>query len=181
MIPGPATAGVAASRGGRVDRHSRVRREVPTLDEPAAEARQRGQPAAQSVDAQVLGGHVVQPPLDRRRRQVEDPGEPPFPRLDEDEELLDVPPVGPDPSFRSRALLALVGAELLDQLDELLGHALGPPHRATTTLSPVGSMGSDDPPVKRRKHELIGTALQQGRQPVRFLAMEMAVHLPWIR
>src|SRR5262249_37687868 len=72
----------------------------------------------------------------------------PFSGPDEGEELLEIPSVGLDPSFRSATLLPLVRTELLDQIRQGMRHGLGPPVRATTTFSPIGSMGRYDPPVK---------------------------------
>jgi hypothetical protein len=45
-------------------------------------------------------------------------------------------------------LLALERTELLYQIDERLGHAPGPPARATATFSPRPSLGRDSPGVK---------------------------------
>src|SRR6516164_2950917 len=68
---------------------------------------------------------------------------------DEDQELLQDPSIGPNASFRFTALLTLEVAELLHQVDELLGHGLGPPPRATTTFPLVGSIRRHHPGVKR--------------------------------
>src|SRR5713101_10139932 len=67
----------------------------------------------------------------------------------EEEELFQDPSIGLDPSCGFTALLALEVAELLDQFGQRLGHGLSPPARATTTVSPSGSMGGHDPPVKQ--------------------------------
>src|SRR5262249_51351819 len=71
-----------------------------------------------------------------------------MPVTHKDQELLQVPPVGSDASIRLATLLALEVAKLLHQVGELLGHGIGPPARATTTLSPIGSIGRDYPRVK---------------------------------
>src|SRR5260370_41054947 len=84
-----------------------------------------------------------------------------MPIRDEDQELLQDPSLGPNPSSGLAALLALEVAELLDQLGELLGHGLGPPARATTTFSLSGSIRGHDPAVKRSRRR--GERLTFGR------------------
>src|SRR5437870_10663066 len=92
-----------------------------------------------------------------------------MPITNEDQELLQDPSVGSDSSLGLAALLALEVTELLDQLGELLGHGLGPPARATTTLSPLGSIGRHDPGVKAPRHgdEGVGLGTRAGTRLLR--------------
>src|SRR5437867_13405790 len=92
-----------------------------------------------------------------------------MPITNEDQELLQDPSVGSDSSFGLAALLALEVTELLDQLGELLGHGLGPPARATTTLSPLGSIGRHAPGVKcpRRGDGCVGLGPRAGTRLLR--------------
>src|SRR5262245_1204192 len=86
-----------------------------------------------------------------------------MPITNEDQELLQDPSVGPYSSFCLAALLALEVTELLDQVGQRVGHGLGPPARATTTFSLIGSIGRNHPRVKRSGDEPTVDA-EQGRR-----------------
>lgn len=125
-----------------------IGRQHAPLDQPGAEARQDRLPAPQGVEGEIVGRHLIHPGLDRRDGQVRHPSQPPLAGPDEDEELLQVPAIGPHPPLRSAALLALAGAELFDKLPKV-GHGLGPRVApATTTFSPGSSIGGNHPGVK---------------------------------
>ena len=91
---------------------------------------------AHGAERQVGGSRAIHPRLNRRRLEVADTRRPASAPSDEGQVLPEVPSVGSHPSFRFAALLALERAELLDQVDERLSHAPGPPARATATFSP---------------------------------------------
>src|SRR5262249_55009552 len=90
----------------------------------------------------------IHPRLDHRDPEITQAGEPPVSSPDEGEELLEIPSVGLDPSFRSATLLPLVRKELLDQIRQGMRNGIGPPIRTTTTFLPLRSMERHDPPVK---------------------------------
>src|SRR5207245_3858565 len=119
----------------------RLYREHFTLHQPRTEARQGRLADSHCGKREVTGRHVVHPCLNHRRCQVRHPRQAPVPIPNEDQELLQDPSVSLDSSFSLAALLEPEVTELLDQLGELLGHGLGPPARATTTLSPPSGRG----------------------------------------
>src|SRR5262249_28733247 len=121
------------------------------LDEPRAEARERRLPRAHRAERQVSFRHVIHPGLHGLRGETADARGPPFELAHELQETFEVPPVGRDTSLRLAALLALIGTELLHEVDEelLRVHGLGSPGpRATTALSPTRSIRGNDPTVK---------------------------------
>ena len=138
-----------------IKQRDRIRGEQLPLYHKRTKARESALPDTNGAHGQIAGGHVIHPGLDGRRLEIADPSQPSAKTAYEQQELLQRPSVGPHASFRFASLLALVDAELVDELDEGLGHGCGPPARATTTFSLRSSIGRDQPAVNRARQPLV--------------------------